>query len=96
MDYRKHSIVVEFPLPLLIEGNSWTSGETYGYKTISQVGKMRLLSDYCVEASKTMDGKMLKVRLKFICYYYRLWRLYYRITNKLGHVFKMEKAQTEK
>jgi hypothetical protein len=94
-DYRKHSIVAEFPLPLMIEGNSWTSGAAYRYKTISQVSKMQLLQDYCVEANKTMNGKMIKVRLTFIGYYYRLLRLYYRVINKLGHVFKMEEGQTE-
>ena len=80
-------LVAEFPLPLMIEGYSWTSGNAYGYRECSKTAKLKMLSEYCHDLMMKTDDTGLKCRVLFASLCFRFERLLCIVLSKLGIAF---------
>ena len=63
---RKLFFLLDFPLPLQIDGYSWTDGEKYYLPVISNVSKLKIIIDYIDDIVKKIDEGSIKLRLVLI------------------------------
>lgn len=74
---------VDFPLPPLVDGYSWTDGEKYELLEYTKVAELKMLMDFCDDTNKRITDRFLKFRIVLMKNVFNVKRQWFRIVSKI-------------